>query len=287
MSRTIYLNGKHVAEQDAKVSVFDRGFIFGDGVYEVIPVIRGALVDAAYSVERLTRSLSEIRIPWPCSTDEYLAMLRRLIRDNKLEEGSVYVQITRGVAERDFPYPAGIASTIMAFTTERQLINNPLATQGVSVITVPDIRWKRRDIKSLNLLGQCMAKQLAAEQGAYEAWMHEDGHITEGSSSSAFIVKNNCIVTRALSNAILPGIRRRVILEMAERHGIALEQRPFTADEALSADEAFLSNATSLVLPVIAIDGKPVGNGKPGPVTAKLRALYVAALLEEAAGTPA
>jgi len=282
MSRTVFLNGDYVAEQDAKVSVFDRGFIFGDGVYEVIPVIQGKLVDEAYSVERLERSLSETEIAWPCSKNEYLAMLRELVNHNNLQEGSVYVQITRGVAERDFPYPEGISSSIMAFTTPRQLINNPLAESGVTVATVPDIRWQRRDIKSLNLLAQCMAKQQAAKRGAYEALMLEDGYITEGSSSSVFIVKDGQIITRALTNAILPGIRRRVIIEMAAHNNLALEQRPFTVEEALAADEMLLSNATSLVLPIISIDGKPVGNGKPGPVTAKLRNLYVEALLKEA-----
>lgn len=282
MSRTVFLDGQYVAEQDAKVSVFDRGFIFGDGVYEVIPVIRSKLVDEGYSVERLERSLSEVEITWPLDPAEYLAMLRELVARNRLQEGSVYVQITRGVAERDFPYPEGVKSTIMAYTTARDLENNPLANSGVSVVTAPDIRWQRRDIKSLNLLAQCMAKQQAVRQGAYEALMLEDGYVTEGASSSAFIVKDGLIITRALSNSILPGIRRRVIIEMAAYNDLALEQRPFTVEEALAADEMFLSNATALVLPIIAIDGKPVGGGTPGPVTTKLRKLYVEALLKEA-----
>lgn len=281
--RIVYLNGEYLPQDQARVSVFDRGFLFGDGVYEVIPVLQGKLVDEDYSVERLTRSLNEISMAWPCSTSDYLDMLRTLITRNYLQEGSIYVQITRGVAERDFAYPKNTPTSMMAFTSERQLLNNPLAERGVSVVTVPDLRWKRRDIKSLNLLAQCMAKQEAVNQGAYEAWMVEDSRITEGSSSSAFIVKDGHIITRALSNAILPGIRRRVIIELTEKEGLLLEQRPFSVEEAHHADEAFLSNASSLVLPVVSVDGQVVGNGKPGPVTQRLRELYIATLLAEAA----
>lgn len=281
--RIVFLNGDYLPQSEARVSVFDRGFLFGDGVYEVIPVLQGKLVDEDYSVERLNRSLNEISMNWPCSTEDYLLMLRNLIGRNGLQEGSVYVQITRGVAERDFAYPKNTPTSMMAFTSERQLINNPLAGRGVSVVTVPDMRWKRRDIKSLNLLSQCMAKQEAASRGAFEAWMVEDGRITEGSSSSAFIVKDGCIITRALSNAILPGIRRRVIIELTEKEGLMLEQRPFSVEEAHHADEAFLSSATTLVLPVVSVDGRAVGNGTPGPVTQRLRELYIATLLAEAA----
>lgn len=281
--RIVYLNGEYLPQDQARVSVFDRGFLFGDGVYEVIPVLQGKLVDEDYSVERLTRSLNEISMAWPCSTSDYLDMLRTLISRNQLQEGSIYVQVTRGVAERDFAYPKNTPTSMMAFSSERQLLNNPLADKGVSVVTVPDLRWKRRDIKSLNLLAQCMAKQEAANQGAYEAWMVEDSRITEGSSSSAFIVKDGCIITRALSNAILPGIRRRVIIELTEKEGLLLEQRPFSVEEAHHADEAFLSNASSLVLPVVSVDGKAVGDGRPGPVTKRLRDLYIATLLAEAA----
>jgi D-alanine transaminase len=281
--RIVYLNGEYLPQDQARVSVFDRGFLFGDGVYEVIPVLQGKLVDEDYSVERLTRSLNEISMAWPCSTSDYLDMLRTLISRNQLQEGSIYVQVTRGVAERDFAYPKNTPTSMMAFSSERQLLNNPLADKGVSVVSVPDLRWKRRDIKSLNLLAQCMAKQEAVNQGAYEAWMVEDSRITEGSSSSAFIVKDGCIITRALSNAILPGIRRRVIIELTEKEGLLLEQRPFSVEEAHHADEAFLSNASSLVLPVVSVDGKSVGDGRPGPVTKRLRELYIATLLAEAA----
>lgn len=282
--RIVYLNGEYLEQAQAKVSVFDRGFLFGDGVYEVIPVLQGKLVDEAYSVERLTRSLDAISMAWPCPQADYLQMLRELTARNDLQEGGIYVQVTRGVAERDFAYPANVPTTIMAFTHARSLLANPLAEKGVSVVTVPDMRWQRRDIKSLNLLAQCMAKQEAVAHGAFEAWMVEDGRVTEGSSSSAFIVKDGRIITRELSNSILPGIRRRVIVEMTGKQGLALDLRAFSVEEALHADEAFLSNASSLVLPVVSIDGKPVGDGKPGPLTRQLRELYVASLLAEAAG---
>jgi D-alanine transaminase len=284
MSRTIYLNGQYLPEQDARISVFDRGFLFGDGVYEVIPVVAGKLVDEANGVERLRRSLKEVEIAWPCSEADYVAILRELIRCNSLVEGSIYLQMTRGVAERDFAYPENTKTTFMAYTAQRKLLDNPLADAGVAVVSVPDLRWKRRDIKSLNLLGQCMAKQQAAVQGAFEAWMHEDGVVTEGASSSAFIVKDGSIITRELSTSILPGIRRKVILQLAHQNGMTLEQRAFSLDEAKSADEAFLSSATTLVLPVVSIDRQPVGNGKPGAVTQRLRKLYVEALLAEATG---
>ena len=282
--RIVFLNGEYLPQSQARVSVFDRGFLFGDGVYEVIPVIRGKLVDEDYSVERLNRSLNEIDMAWPCEPEAYLEMLRTLIAHNELVEGSVYVQVTRGVAERDFAYPADTPTSLMAYTARRALLDNPLAAKGVKVVTVPDLRWKRRDIKSLNLLAQCMAKQQAASAGAFEAWMVEDGRITEGASSSAFIVKDGCIITRALSNTILPGIRRRVILELINQHGMALEQRPFSVEEALHADEAFLSSATTLVLPVTHVDGTAIGDGRPGEIAARLRELYVASLLAEAGG---
>ena len=283
MSRIVFVNGEYLPQQDAKISVFDRGYLFGDGVYEVIPVIQGKLVDEDYGVERLRRSLAEIEIAWPCSEAEYRQMLRELIARNELEEGMVYVQVTRGIAERDFAYPKDVKPSLMAYPTHKNILQSPLAETGVSVVTVEDLRWKRRDIKSLNLLGQCMAKQQAAKQGAFEAWMTEDGFVTEGASSSAYIVKDGTVITRALSNSILPGIRRRVLVEMAEKGGFKLEQRAFTVAEAKAADEAFLSNASSLVLPIVSIDGQTVANGKPGALTRDLRKRYIAALLAEAA----
>ena len=258
MSRIVYVNGEYAPEESAKISIFDRGFIFGDGVYEVVPVVTGKLVDRDYFLERLDRSLSELSITWPCS------------------------QVTRGIADRDFAFPVDTAPTLVAFTSEMTLLNNPLAETGIAVTTSEDIRWKRRDIKSLNLLAQCLAKQDAHNKGANEGWMVEDGFVTEGVSSSAYIVKDKKIITRPLSNLILPGIRRRTLIEIAEREGIEIEQRLFSIEEALKADEAFISSATTIALPVVSIDGEEIADGKPGEITAKVRKLYIERLLEEA-----
>ena len=282
MSRTVFINGEYVPEEEAKVSVFDRGFIFGDGVYEVIPVFLGKLVDKQYFVERLDRSLSELSIAWPCSADDYVEVMRQLIGRNGLQEGVVYSQVTRGVADRDFPFPQNATPSFMAFTSVMQLLNNPAAETGIKVVTTPDLRWKRRDIKSINLLGQVLAKQDAVSRGGKEGWMLEDGYITEGVSSSAYIVKDGVIITRPLSNSILPGIRRRTLLELAERESIGIEERLFTLKEALEADEAFISSATTMALGVVDIDGNKIGDGTPGPVTMKMRELYTNRLLEEA-----
>ncbi|MDA0928491.1 MAG: D-amino-acid transaminase [Proteobacteria bacterium] len=282
MSRTVFINGEYVPEEEAKVSVFDRGFIFGDGVYEVIPVFLGKLVDKQYFVERLDRSLSELSIAWPCSADDYVEVMRQLIGRNGLQEGVVYSQVTRGVADRDFPFPQNATPSFMAFTSVMQLLNNPAAETGIKVVTTPDLRWKRRDIKSINLLGQVLAKQDAVSRGGKEGWMLEDGYITEGVSSSAYIVKDGVIITRPLSNSILPGIRRRTLLELAERESIGIEERLFTLKEALEADEAFISSATTMALGVVDIDGNKIGDGTPGPVTMKMRELYTNRVLEEA-----
>lgn len=282
MSRIVYVNGEYAAEEAAKISIFDRGFIFGDGVYEVVPVVSGKLVDCDYFLERLDRSLTELSITWPCSQREYLDIMSELIARNELNEGFVYSQVTRGIADRDFAFPVDTAPSLVAFTSEMVLLDNPLSNTGIAVTTSEDIRWKRRDIKSLNLLAQCLAKQDAHSKGANEGWMVEDGFVTEGVSSSAYIVKDNKIITRPLSNLILPGIRRRTLIEIAEREGIELEQRLFTLDEALQADEAFISSATTIVLPVVNIDGKTIADGKPGEITAKLRNLYIESMLEEA-----
>ena len=282
MTRIVYLNGEYLPADEAKVSIFDRGYIFGDGVYEVVPVFEGSVVDKAYFLERLDRSLSQIRLDWPCSKQAYLDVMSELVNRNKLHEGVVYSQVTRGVAERDFPFPTNTAPGFMAFSSRMDLLNNPAATEGIKVATTPDLRWKRRDIKSINLLGQCMAKQDAVSRGAKEGWMVEDGYVTEGVSSSAYIVIGNKIITRPLSNSILPGIRRRTLLELAERTGIQIEERLFTIEEALAADEAFISSATTMALGVIEIDGVQIGNGTPGPITMKMRALYTERVLQEA-----
>lgn len=282
MSRTVYINGEYLPEEEAKVSVFDRGFIFGDGVYEVVPVFLGKLVDKQYFIERLDRSLSELSIAWPCSPEAYIEVMAELIEKNGLEEGVVYSQVTRGVADRDFPFPSDPTPSFMAFTSVMDLLNNPAAETGITVVTTPDLRWKRRDIKSINLLGQVLAKQDAVSRGGKEGWMVEDGYITEGVSSSAYIVKDSVIITRPLSNTILPGIRRRTLLELADRENIRIEERLFSVKEALEADEAFISSATTMALGVVDIDGNQIGNGIPGPITKRMRQLYADRVLDEA-----
>jgi D-alanine transaminase len=283
MSRTVFVNGEYLPEGEAKVSIFDRGFVFGDGIYEVVPVIGGKMVDKAPFLERLKRSLGELRIDMPMSEDEFVAMHEQLIKLNGIEEGGVYSQITRGVADRDFAFPApGTRPSVAAFTMKKPLIDNANARTGVKVVTVEDIRWKRRDIKSIALLGQVMAKQAAVEKGAFEGWMVEDGYVTEGTSSTAYIVKDGVIITRPLSNEILPGIRRKVIKQLCAEKGVKLEERLFTVEEALAADEAFLSSATTLVMPIIEIDGQQIGGGQPGPVARQMREYYIAAIKEEA-----
>ena len=282
MARTVFANGQYVPEDQAQVSIFDRGFVFGDGIYEVVPVIGGKMVDKAPFLERLKRSLGELRIDMPMSEADYLAMHEKLIELNGIDEGGVYSQITRGAADRDFAFPKAATPSVAAFTMKKQLLDNPNATTGVKVVTVEDIRWKRRDIKSVALLGQVMAKQEAVEKGGFEGWMVEDGFVTEGTSSTAYIVKDDTIITRPLSNSILPGIRRKVLLQLCARHNVKLEERLFTVEEALDADEAFLSSATTLVMPIVDIDGTMIGGGQPGPMARKMREAYIAEIKAEA-----
>jgi len=282
MQGIVYVNGEFVPAPEARISVFDRGFIFGDGVYEVIPVITGKLVDKAYFLERLRRSLEELQIAWPCEESTCLEVMNKLISANKLEEGVVYAQITRGIAERNFPFPEATRSSFVAFTTTMPLLNNPAAETGIKVVTTSDLRWKRRDIKSVNLLGQVLAKQDAVSRAADEGWMVEDGLVTEGVSSTAYIVKDDILITRHLSNEILPGIRRRTLLELAADHDISVQERAFTVEEALAADEAFISSATTLSLAVIEIDGHPIADGRPGPVSKKMREIYKERIVAEA-----
>ena len=280
MSKTVFLNGEYLKDDEAKISIFDRGFIFGDGVYEVVPVVNHTVLDKAPFLERFNRSLKEIELKLPFSENALLEMINELIKRNNLKEGGVYMQITRGVAPRDFAFPENITPTCMAFTFEKEVINNPKAKTGIKVVTVPDIRWKRRDIKSIALLAQCIAKQEASKKGAYEGWMVEDGYVTEGTSSSAYIVKDGVIITRPLTNTILPGIRRKILLELAEKYDIKIEQRAFTPQEAYEADEAFLSSATTFVLPIVEIDGHQIGSGKPGKLFLKMRKMYIDSALQ-------
>jgi D-alanine transaminase len=277
MSRIVFLNGSFLPIEEAKVPFMDRGFMFGDGVYEGIGMLDGRLIDNEAHLERLERSLAEIRIPNPYTRAEWTSIQEELARRNGMTEGFIYFQVTRGVAERDFFFPENAKPTVAMFTQAKAIANAPAAQTGIAVVTVPDLRWQRRDIKSINLLAQVLAKQAAKEVGAQEAWLVEDGFVTEGGSSSAFIVTEmGSIVVRPLSNAILPGITRKSLLQLSKEAGIALEERRFTVEEAYDAAEAFLTSASNFVLPVVSIDGRPVADGKPGPITKRLRELYLA-----------
>lgn len=276
MSRIVYVNGAYVPEEEARVSIFDRAFLFGDAVYEVTAVLGGQVIDFDAHLARLDCSLAELDIAPPLTHGALRTLHEELIARNGLDEGIVYLEITRGSADRDFAYPQGATPTVVAFTQERPLIDHAHAITGVKVITIPDIRWKRRDIKSTALLGQVMGKQEAKLRGAYEAWMVEDGFVTEGTSSTSFILDADGIVrTQPLGHHILTGVTRRAVLRLAEVEGVRVEERPFTVAEALAAREAFLTAASAFVLPVVEIDGVPVGDGKPGPVAKLFRSLYI------------
>ena len=279
MSRTVFVNGDYLPESEGKISIFDRGFLFADGVYEVTAVVNGKLVDYGPHMERLDRSLRELRMAWPCSKDELKAMHVEMVKRNALTEGIIYMQVTRGAADRDFKFPKETKSTLIAFTQAMKLVDNPNAVTGVKVVTTPDIRWARRDIKTVMLLAPVLGKQEAYEKGAHEAWMVEGGVVTEGTSSNAYIVKDGKVITRGLSNSILAGCTRRALFRLAQDHGIVIEERSFTPDEAYAADEAFLTSASQFVMPIVEIDGRRIGGGQPGPVVRKLRELF----LQEAA----
>jgi D-alanine transaminase len=279
MSRIVYVNGAYLPEEEAKISVFDRAFLFGDAVYEVTAVLDGNLIDFAGHLARLDTSLKEISLAPPLNHAELRALHQELIARNGVVEGVVYLHISRGAADRDFAYPENIPPTVVAFTQSRPLIDNPYAATGVKVITIPDLRWKRRDIKSTSMLAQAMGKQSAKLKGAYEAWMVEDGFVTEGTSSTAFILDAEGVLrTQPLGSHILPGVTRRAVLRLAKEEGIPFEEKPFSVAEALAAREAFMTAASAFVLPVVEIDSVPIGDGKPGPVSRAFRRLY----LEEA-----
>ena len=276
MNRTVYVNGEYLDESAAKVSIFDRGFIFSDGVYEVSAVLQGHLVDNEGHMHRLRRSLDELRIGWPLAPEQIIEVQKTLIEKNGLVEGTVYLQITRGAADRDFAFPDGTPSTLVMFTQDRALIEHPAAKAGIKVISVPDLRWKRRDIKSVGLLGPVLAKQAAVDAGVQDAWMIEDGYVTEGTSNNAYIVtQGGSLVTRQLSNEILHGITRAAVLALCEQDSIALEERRFTLEEAYAASEAMITSASTFVHPVVEIDGRTIGSGEPGPVATRLRELYI------------
>lgn len=288
MSRIVYVNGQYLPHEKAVVHVEDRGYQFADGVYEVFAVENGRLADAGAHFERLERSLRELEIAPAMSRAALDHIIREVIRRNRLRTGIVYLQMTRGVARRDHGFPAD-ATTSLVITARRGGRPNPaLQDAGVNVITVPDIRWERCDIKSVSLLPNVLAKQEARRAGAFEAWqVDKDGLVTEGSSTNAWIVDaEGHLVTRQLENAILSGITRLVLSDLAERDGIEIVERPFSAAEAKAAPEAFLTSTTSFVMPVVRIDDVDIGDGEPGPVTKKLRALYEAHLRGERRNAP-
>ncbi|WP_249977810.1 D-amino-acid transaminase [Vreelandella olivaria] len=276
--RTVYVNGDYVAEQDAKVSVFDRGFLLADGVYEVSAVLDGKLIDFPAHMRRLRRSASELQIALTLDDGTLLAIHRELIRRNALEEGMVYLQLTRGsTGDRDFGYPeAETPPTLVLFTQAKALVESRSGREGIRVATQPDWRWARRDIKTVQLLYPSMAKMAAKAAGADDAWLVENGVVTEGASNNAWILTHEgVLVTRELSHAILPGITRAVVLEVAKALSLHVEARTFSVAEAQSAKECFVTSASSFVTPVIAIDDVKIGDGYPGKVSQQLREAYI------------
>lgn len=278
MTRTVFLNGDYLPETEAKVSVFDRGFLMADGVYEVTSVLDGKLIDFQGHCVRLARSLSELEMKNPYSDAEWLAIHREMVARNSIVDGMIYLQVTRGnPGDRDFAYPGpDTEPTVVLFTQSKPgLAENPAAKTGWKVISIPDIRWGRRDIKTVQLLYPSMGKMAAKKAGVDDSWFVEDGVVTEGTSNNAYIVKGNKIITRALSNDILHGITRAAVLRFAVEAQMDVEERAFTIAEAQGADEAFITSASAFVMPVVNVDGKAVGTGKPGAVVARLREIYL------------
>ena len=276
--RTVYVNGDYLPETEAKVSVFDRGFLMADGVYEVTSVLGGKLIDFGGHCKRLSRSLSELEMKNPLSDEEWLAIHRELVARNDITDGMVYLQVTRGnPGDRDFAYPADdVQPTVVLFTQSKPgLAESPVAKVGWKVISIPDARWARRDIKTVQLLYPSMGKMMAKKAGVDDAWFVEDGFVTEGTSNNAYIVKGNKIITRALSNDILHGITRAAVLRFAKEAQFEIEERNFTIEEAQSADEAFITSASAFVMPVVEIDGKSLGDGTPGNAARRMREIYL------------
>lgn len=277
--RTIYLNGAFLPEAEARLPVMDRGVLFGDAVYEVTALIGGVLVDNDLHLARLERSLGELGIPMPASPAEIRRIQAELIRANAMTEGTVYLQVSRGTAERDFVPAEGLTPNFIAFTQPRKLTGTKAQAEGIAVALTEDPRWQRRDIKTTQLLGQVMAKREARAAGFADVWMHQDGKITEGASNTAFIVTaDGAILTRPNSQAILPGCTRRAVLRLVAAGTLRLEERAFTIAEAQGAAEAFLTSASNLVVPVVRIGDAVIGDGRPGPVTRQVQALYLEAL---------
>ncbi|MAS42197.1 MAG: D-amino acid aminotransferase [Rhodobacteraceae bacterium] len=276
MSRIVYVNGDYLPEEEAKISIFDRGFLMADAVYEVASVLDGKLLDYAGHEARLARSLGELEIPMPASPEEILEIHRQLVTRNGVEEGAVYMQVTRGAADRDFAWTADMTPSLVLFTQAKAIVASPLAQRGSKVISLDDLRWHRRDIKTTQLLYASMAKMQAKAAGADDAWLVEDGKITEGTSNNAWIVtQDGVLVTRQLSNDLLAGITRASLMRYAAEAQISVEERAFTVEEAKGAAEAFVTSASAFVMPVVEIDGVKLGAGSPGPVATRLREIYV------------
>ncbi len=280
MARTVFVNGEYLPEEDAKISVFDRGFLMADAVYEVTTVLDGKIIDFDGHMERLKRSLKELEMAAPSWMDQLLDIHHQLVEKNRLENGMIYLQVSRGAADRDFAYPQeGTPASLVLFTQAKNPLDNPLYKTGAKVMTIEDQRWGRRDIKTTQLLFASMAKMEAKKNGFDDAWLEEDGFINEGTSNNTWIVtRDGKLVTRQLSSSILHGITRKAVIRVAELLQMKVEERPFTKQEAAQAREAFFTSASAFVCPVVQIDEDMIGDGKPGEVVAKLRDVY----LEEA-----
>ena len=280
--RIVYVNGEFVAENEAKISVFDRGLLFSDAVYEVSAIIDTKLIDNDAHLQRLQRSLSELGMSSPVTNAELVALQNQLIEKNNLTEGWLYLQISRGAEDRNFNYADDLTPSLIMFTQVGDLVDLPKAKVGIKVKTIEDIRWQRRDIKTTMLLGQSLAKKQAIEAGYDDAWMVEADVVTEGSSNNAYIItENNEIYTRPVSNKILNGITRRAIIRLAQENDLTVIEDNFTVDQVKQAKEAFSTSASTFVMPVVNIDGTTIGNGKPGPMTLALRDYYIAMAKEQ------
>jgi D-alanine transaminase len=277
MTRIAYVNGQYMPHHDAAVHIEDRGYQFADGVYEVFAMHRGLIIGEQGHMDRLEHSLKELRIAWPMSRRVIGVLIREIARRNRVRDGFIYLQITRGVARRDHPFPKDSESSLVLTARRLPPLNKEELRKGVGVITIPDIRWKRHDIKSVALLPNILGMQQAREAGAYEAWMvNDEGMVTEGTLSNAWIItEDGKLVTHNASHAILNGITRLTVLEAAAEAGVEFSERPFSVDEALQAKEAFVTSSTSHVRAVTSIDGKPVGNGHVGELTSRMLDLYV------------
>jgi len=285
MTRTVYLNGQWLPEDQAKVSIFDRGYTFADAIYEVTAVIGGKLLDFPGHTARLKRSLDALGIPMPVSEADLLELHHEIVAKNGLDQGLVYLQISRGAEDRNFLFSEGLTPTFSMFTQVVPLLTNPKADTGLAILAVPDGRWANRQIKTVQLLYSSLAKMDAKRQGADDVIFVEDGMITEASSANFHIItKAGVLVTRQLSNALLHGITRGSVLGLAEKANLSFEERAFSVEEALDANEAFITSAGAFVLPVVSIDGKAIGDGKPGARTLKLREIYIDNQLANALG---